>query len=111
MLYAVAYPEPAKGGRGKKNSSVSEGFSDTRLSYARTVLREAPDLAEGVLSGSLALDSAYKEVMMRLGRLKAQDSRMKDLEHSGISIRYRLQQVATLQRLRRQSSPSIPATA
>jgi hypothetical protein len=45
MAVAKIYPEPEKGGRGKKGS-VSEEFSGTRVSYARTVMRWAPELAD-----------------------------------------------------------------
>jgi hypothetical protein len=74
MAYAMIYPDPDERGRGKKGT-VAIPFSKQRLSYARTVLREAADLAPQVLNGSLPLDPAYKEVMLRLGRLKTQDGR------------------------------------
>lgn len=45
MGMAFLYPEPEMGGRGKKGkSSVSEGFSSTRLSNARQVLRFSREL-------------------------------------------------------------------
>jgi hypothetical protein len=47
---AIAYPEPEKGGRGKKrNSLVTKEFSDGMLSQARTVLHEAPELVEQMI--------------------------------------------------------------
>jgi len=46
--HAMLYPEPGKGGRGKKNGSDTEQFSKVRLSYARAVLRH---LAEAVRDG------------------------------------------------------------
>ena len=61
---AMIYPEPEKGGRGKK-SSVTEGFSSERLSLARTVLQYAGDLADSVLAGSDSLDDAYKTARER----------------------------------------------
>lgn len=42
IVVARIYPEPEKGGRGKK-SSVTKEFSDERLSLARTVIRHAPE--------------------------------------------------------------------
>jgi len=42
MITAMLYPEPAKGGRGKKNSFLGKGFSVELLSKARTVLRVSP---------------------------------------------------------------------
>jgi hypothetical protein len=58
MATAMIYPAGAKGGRGKKNSSVSEGFSSTRLSMARAVLAHSPPIATAVLAGSKSLDEA-----------------------------------------------------
>jgi hypothetical protein len=52
MAVAMIYPEAEKGGRSKK-SSVSKEFGGERLSCARTVIAFAPDLASGVLSGSV----------------------------------------------------------
>jgi hypothetical protein len=45
MTTAMVYPEPEKGGRGKK-ASVSEGFSATWLSMARTILGASRPLAD-----------------------------------------------------------------
>jgi hypothetical protein len=52
MAVAKLYPEPEKGGRGKKNSSFSEEFSAGKISEARTVLKWLPEIAEGVLRGA-----------------------------------------------------------
>jgi hypothetical protein len=45
----MVYPEPEKGGRGKKaagtKAAETSGFSERRLQQARTVLHNAPDLA------------------------------------------------------------------
>ncbi len=63
MTVAKIYPDTEKGGRGKKSSSnlaETAGFSQRRLQQARTVLQFAPDLADGVLTGSTSLDEAYK---------------------------------------------------
>ena len=66
MALALIYPEPEKGGRGKKsearNSTVSVGFSQTRLNVARSVLRHSPDLAGRVVKGSVSLDDALAKV-------------------------------------------------
>jgi hypothetical protein len=64
MAWAKVYPDPEKGGRGR-NSFVTKEFSPTGISKARTVLREAPDLADDVLSGELALDQAYETALAR----------------------------------------------
>jgi hypothetical protein len=55
MAHALIYPEATnKGGRGKKNSSVSEGFSATRVSVARKVLSYSRDLALAVRDGTVS---------------------------------------------------------
>lgn len=58
MAVAKAFPDPAKGGRGK-NLKVAEGFSQASLSNARTVLRLAPDLVDLILAGSMTVEVAY----------------------------------------------------
>jgi ParB-like chromosome segregation protein Spo0J len=62
MAVAMVYPEPGKGGRGKKNSSAAEGFSAASLSRDRRVLRHSASLAQQVIAGSKSLDMAYAEV-------------------------------------------------
>ena len=62
MALAMIYPEPEKGGRGKKSEAgkllVSSGFSRQRLDQARSVQRYSLDLEQGVVKGSLSLDDA-----------------------------------------------------
>jgi len=60
MWVALIFPEPTKYKRGGADSSVSEELTGARLSYARTVLRWAPELAEGVVAGAESLDKAYE---------------------------------------------------
>lgn len=64
MALAFLYPDPEKGGRGKKsrNSPETGGFSLQRLSDARSVLRHSRELAEAVRDGSMSLDDALKIV-------------------------------------------------
>jgi ParB-like nuclease domain len=66
MALAMIYPEPEKGGRGKKsealNSAVSAGFSTRRLNAARSVLHHSRELAESVIKGSVSLDAALEKV-------------------------------------------------
>ena len=59
MAWAMIYPEPEKGGRGKKSSVTEEFVSSALISNARAVLKHAPDLAAGVLAGA-SLNDAYK---------------------------------------------------
>jgi hypothetical protein len=60
MAVAMLYPEPAKGGRGKKNPVFNTGFSTSSVAHARTVLRVTPTLAAEVLAGTRALNDAYQ---------------------------------------------------
>lgn len=80
MAYAMVYPEPEKGGRGKKiNSSVSEGFSAARLSQARTVLKYSEELARQVVAGDMSLDKALEQVTASQGQLANDRSRLRKL--------------------------------
>ena len=51
IALAMLYPEPEKGGRGKKTVLKRDGFSKQRLSDARSILRYSQGLAEDVLAG------------------------------------------------------------
>jgi hypothetical protein len=57
MAVAMAYPEPEKGGRGKKalNNSTVLGFDKALLSNARFVLRVTPTVAQSVIAGEKPL--------------------------------------------------------
>lgn len=63
MAIATLYPQPEKGGRGKKNSLISKEFSTGSLSQARTVLAVLPDVAAAVLAGDTSLSDAYAEAL------------------------------------------------
>ena len=53
MAVAKIYPQAEKGGRGKKSiTNIEFGVSLQYVSFARTVLQHAPDLAAGVLAQS-----------------------------------------------------------
>ena len=60
QVMAQLYPEPGKGGRGKRNASVSEGFSPTHLSMARAVYHHARDLVESAALASEGTRAAGK---------------------------------------------------
>jgi hypothetical protein len=64
MAIAMAYPEPTRYRRGGNLSKV-EGLASGLVSEARTVLRAAPDLAQQVMAGDLALAPAYKTTQER----------------------------------------------
>jgi len=67
MAHAMIYPEPEKGGRGKKskNSTETLGFSAMRLSQARTVLSHSRDVAMEILAGTKFLDKEYATAKKR----------------------------------------------
>jgi hypothetical protein len=70
---AMVYPEPEKGGCGKKKERVDEKstlFSAKRLQLARSVLRYSTPLAQEVMSGKTALNDAV-EVVRRYERRAA----------------------------------------
>ena len=58
MAVAMLYPEPEKGGRGKKGNGTkaaeTAGFSYRRLAEARSVLRHSRALAEQVIAADHA---------------------------------------------------------
>jgi hypothetical protein len=61
MFYALASPEPEKGGRGHK-ASGHRTVSKQRVSEARALLRmDAPDLVDKVIAGDLSVEAAYGE--------------------------------------------------
>jgi ParB-like chromosome segregation protein Spo0J len=64
MLTAMLFPEPEKGGRGKKaeNSKESLGFSVMRLSQARAVLQHSEALAKDIIQGIARFDDAVDQV-------------------------------------------------
>jgi len=66
MALAMIYPEPEKGGRGKKseaaNLAETAKFSHRRLNEARAVLRHPRKLAESVIAGTKSLDVALATV-------------------------------------------------
>lgn len=78
MALAMIYPEATRYRRGGSNLSATErSVSASRLSYARTVLRVAPDdLAPAVLSGSKTLDAAFAEVTRRQQAAMSEDAQL-----------------------------------
>ncbi len=81
MAVAMIYPEPEKGGRGKKGAGSGEfsGLSHQRISEARTVLRHEPDLASLVLNGSEKLDAAYTTAKSRRDASSLQEPLLAEL--------------------------------
>jgi hypothetical protein len=62
MAYAILFPNPEKGGRGKKTLYPVKGFSAARLSQARAVLDYSEPLALEVRDGGRTLNEAYDKV-------------------------------------------------
>lgn len=66
MALAMMYPEPEKGGRGKKSAAENllkiSKFKRDRLDRARSVLHHSRSLAESVLKGITPLDMALATV-------------------------------------------------
>lgn len=80
MAVAKIYPEPKKGGRGKKAVEITGfGVDQSPLSHARTVLKHAPDLADNVLSGATGLDAAYQTARERKDAAASDEARLADL--------------------------------
>lgn len=64
LAYALIFPKPAKGGRGKQNPVDLRSLGST-VGHARTVIEHAPELVENVKSGFIALDNAYRQALER----------------------------------------------
>ena len=83
MAVAMAYPEPEKGGRGKKsaatNCSPGERFFRSHLSEARAVLSYSPKLAKAVFAGTTSLKEALAEVKAAEARLVSDDVKLERL--------------------------------
>jgi hypothetical protein len=64
MQHAMLWPEPEKGGRGKKLSGKPDGLAQGHwknlISEARAVLAYSRPLAEEVRDGTKTLDAAYE---------------------------------------------------
>ncbi|MGH9958339.1 MAG: hypothetical protein ACREBC_14600, partial [Pyrinomonadaceae bacterium] len=96
MALTKIFPEPEKGGRGKK-VLLGKEFSAARLSQARTVLAHAPMLVDQVLIGGMPLNEAYEEAKTRkaqeelfagqVAKLREQAPDLADLvEHGQMSL-------------------------
>jgi hypothetical protein len=76
MAVAKMYP----GGSGKGKNPTELGFHAEYLRQARTVLRDAPDLADAVLiDGTKSLVEAYSEAVSRREQAGSEGRRLEDL--------------------------------
>ena len=84
IAMAMLYPEPEKGGRGKKSERVAETttFSLSRLTQARAVLRFSRPMAEAVLKGDVSLDEALKKVEAERQQAEGNGARMERLRRA-----------------------------
>ena len=82
MITAMAYPEKASiGGKREKgkSSQIICGASAEFVRQARTVLEKAPDLADNVRIGAVALNDAYEEVRTLTRRSESRETRLAEL--------------------------------
>jgi ParB-like nuclease domain len=83
MITAMIYPEPEKGGRGKKSqaakSAETSGFSIRRVEQARSVMRHSRKLAEDVIKGSATLDEALEVVKDQQQKASSQKAKLERL--------------------------------
>lgn len=82
MAMAMHYPEPEKGGRGKKGQIKTDGFSDDYLTKARKVLRLDRIKADQVLNGTESLSSAYDDIRSRESDAESDAARIERLSES-----------------------------
>jgi hypothetical protein len=85
MAVAKLYPDPEKGGRGRK-VSATEGFSSGRLSMARHILKWAPELADLVLAGTTSLDAAHSEAKRREQMANSAEAKMERLKQGAADL-------------------------
>ena len=95
MLLAVRFPEPPKGGRGRKETLIdTTTVSASRVTYARAVLKFCPEMVPLVIDGSMGLDEAYREAnRLRVANLteserRENEARQHDARFKAISERY-----------------------
>jgi hypothetical protein len=88
MAVAMIQPEPEKGGRGKL-SQIHEGLSKSdkrtmqnNVSMARTIIKYAPDMADSVRLGAVALNDAYDVARVRKAKSETSEERLRRLQVS-----------------------------
>lgn len=86
MAMAMLYPEARRGVHSQFRGGTGE-VSKARLSYARAVLRVAPDdLAPLVLSGGKTLDAAFAEVRQREQAATSEDAKLARLREEAPDV-------------------------
>jgi hypothetical protein len=63
-----------------RETSKQTGVTATRIACARTVLRYAPEQAEGVLSGAIPLDAAYEKAREAKAMAEGRDAVFAELK-------------------------------
>ena len=79
MAVARIYPEPEKLKRAGSPVPGHPEINKRRISEARTVLAYASNLSDGVLSGAVSLDEAYKEARQRKTDSESTETRLEKL--------------------------------
>ena len=82
MAVAMAYPDPEKGGRGRKSvlGTEFEGLNANQLSRARLVLKHMLTVADHVLAGRRQLNDAYAEAVAIRDRKPSAEARPEQLK-------------------------------
>lgn len=83
MGLAFLFPEPEKGGRGKKSNAIKSvettGFSRSRLDQARAVYRHSIELAAAVRDGTVKLDEALDRINTERKALESTETKLATL--------------------------------
>jgi ParB-like chromosome segregation protein Spo0J len=80
MAVAKIYPEPTKLKRKGSSFNVDQEFDPTYVSYARTILKFASELADHVLFGTTSLNEAYEEALIRKASSESLQGRLQRLK-------------------------------
>jgi hypothetical protein len=82
MAVAMLYPQPEKGGRGKKKTveDTSTLFSTKRLQQARIVLHHSAELAKAVRDDTITLDAALATVKAEQQEMATAETKLAELQ-------------------------------
>jgi uncharacterized RmlC-like cupin family protein len=72
----VAQAQRLQSNHSQRQSATIAGLSQSRIAQAATVLQYAPEMADGVAAGSMALNDACEEARRRKGAVSAKDVQM-----------------------------------
>jgi hypothetical protein len=90
MLLAAEFPEPGKGGRGKKSDAgnllVSSGFSRQLLDQARQINRWASDEVDNVIVGATKFDAALRKATVNRQAASSLEARLSRLQEGAADL-------------------------